>query len=234
MTKTNLLLLHGALGSRQQLEPLANLLAERYDEHYAVHLLDFEGHGTEPLRDRPFRIEHFAENVRDYLEAHSITAARIFGYSMGGFVACQLALTHPHLVRRIATLGTIFRWDADVAARERTFLDLDKIKTKVPQFAQALESRHTASDWETVVTHTSEMLELLATTGGFQPDLACGLSQSVRIIVGDRDTSAGVVPSYEIYKALPNGQLEVLPNTPHPIERVPIDELAASLENFFE
>ena len=53
------------------------------------------------------------------------------------------------------------------------------------------------------------------------------------VIVGDRDTTAGVVESASLFSALPNGQFEVLPATPHPFQRAPMARLAASLREFF-
>src|SRR5438105_2423762 len=138
MTEQHLLLLHGALGASDQFAPLVLLLEEKY----YVPLLDFEGHGSAPLRDRPFRIEHFAENVLDYLRQQSIESVHIFGYSMGGYVACRLAGAHPESVQNIATLGTKFYWDREVAAREVAYLDTEKMTAKVPHFARALEEKH--------------------------------------------------------------------------------------------
>src|SRR5258706_11557389 len=64
MRKPDLLLLHGALGSSDQLAELSELLTQ----HYNVHTFDFEGHGKTSSRERPFRIEHFAENILEYLD----------------------------------------------------------------------------------------------------------------------------------------------------------------------
>src|SRR3954466_2076581 len=147
MTRQHLLFLHGALGAADQFAPIVPLLRDRYD----LHLLDFEGHGSAPLQPRPFRIEHFASNAYEYVTRHAIETTHIFGYSMGGYVACTLAMQHPHLVKSIITLGTKYYWDQEVAAREVANLDADKIAAKVPRFAQALAERHTAAGWETVV-----------------------------------------------------------------------------------
>src|SRR3954468_12040298 len=131
MTRQHLLLLHGALGAADQFAPIVPLLRDGYD----LHLLDFEGHGSAPLQPRPFRIEHFASNAYEYLTRHAIETTHIFGYSMGGYVACTLAMQHPHLVKSIVTLGTKYYWDQEVAAREVANLDADKIAAKVPRFA---------------------------------------------------------------------------------------------------
>ena len=229
MARQHLLLLHGALGASDQFAPIVPLLRESYD----LHLLDFEGHGPVPLQPRPFTIEHFASNAYEYLIRHAIEGAHIFGYSMGGYVACTLAMQHSHLVKRIATLGTKFYWDQEVARREVGYLDVDKIAARVPHFARALAERHTAAGWETVVNRTADLLWSLAERGGLRADDLVGLEQPVRVIVGDRDSTVGVAEAYEVYRALPHGELEVLPGTPHQLDKVFPDRLVYSLTQFF-
>ncbi|MDQ3707488.1 MAG: alpha/beta hydrolase [Chloroflexota bacterium] len=229
MNKPTLLLLHGAIGASGQFAPLVPLLNPTFD----LHLLDFEGHGSAPLRSRPFSMEHFAENVLDYLEQHSIERAHIFGYSMGGYVACLLARSHPHVVESIATLGTKFYWDADIAEREMALLDPQKIAAKVPRFATTLAERHTAAGWEQVLGNTRELLRSLGRTGGLSPDDVGSIEQRVRVMIGDRDATVTLAESLDIYKALPRGELEVLPATPHQFEKVPLERLAYTLSQFF-
>jgi pimeloyl-ACP methyl ester carboxylesterase len=229
MAKQNLLLLHGALGASEQFASLVPLLSDSYN----VHLLDFEGHGKAPSRERPFRMEHFAENVRDYLEQHAIERTHIFGYSMGGYVALTLAGTHANLVQSIATLGTKFYWDAEIATREVGLLDAEKIAAKVPHYARALADRHTAAGWETVVSRTRDLLMHLAEQGGLRAENVAHIQHRVRVIIGDRDSTVSLTENVEIYRALPNGEMEVLPATPHPLDKVPLGRLAFSLAEFF-
>lgn len=229
MERANLLLLHGALGAMDQFAPLVPLLSERYE----VHTLDFEGHGSAPVGERPFGIELFAENVLAYAQEHSIKSAHLFGYSMGGYVACTLAMSHPSLVMSVATLGTKFFWDPETAARELGFLDVEKISSKVPHFARALAERHTAIGWENVVSRTRDLLWTLGEQGGLRPDDVAGLEQRVRIMLGDRDTTVAMAECAEMYRAFPRGELEVLPGTRHEIDRVSPERLAYSLTEFF-
>ena len=229
MSLPPLLLLHGALGASDQFEPLVPLLADRFE----LHPLDFEGHGAAPSRDRPFRAAPFVENVEHYLSEQGIERAHFFGYSLGGYVACMVARQAPERVARVATLATKFLWDEATAAQEVRYLDVETMKQKVPQFAEMLAQRHTASGWEAVVERTRELLWANTETGGLTPAYLAGVEQPVRVMVGDRDRTVGVRESASIYEALPNGELEVLPRTPHPFERVPMERIAASLRDFF-
>jgi pimeloyl-ACP methyl ester carboxylesterase len=227
--KEILLLLHGALGSSDQFEPLLPFL----EDHFQLHRIDFEGHGQSSLRSRPFRIEYFAEDVIEYLDQHSIDSINIFGYSMGGYVACYLASLQPDRVKRIATLGTKFVWNTEVARRETALLDPDKILAKVPKFAQALSDRHTATDWKTVLNQTRDLLWSLADHNLLDGENLARITQPALIIVGDQDNTVTIEEAEGVAKSLAHGQALLLANTVHPFEKVPHAQLAQLLIEFF-
>ena len=229
MTNPDLLLLHGAAGSAAQFEPLSLALSD----HFRVRCFDFEGHGSAPDRGRPFRTEHFAENVLEYLDSNRIETIAVFGYSMGGYVGMYLARTRPERIGRVMTLGSKFEWSEAVAAREVKLLDPDKILEKVPQFAKALEVRHTANEWKVVLAKTREMMIALGKQSALTPTDYGQIRSAVRITVGDRDTTVGVEEAARVYRALPGGELGVFPNTPHPLEKVSPEMLARSAIEFF-
>lgn len=223
-----LILLHGALGSMELFDTLVPELAS-----FEIHRLNFQGHGSAPCEARSFRIESFIQDLEAYLGAHNIAQANLFGYSMGGYVALVYALQNPARIQRIATLGTIFAWSPETAAREIQFLDPAKIQTKVPAFAATLRKRHTAFGWENVCRATAEMLVALGSHPLLREDEFCRIAPRVRILVGDRDLSASIEPSLTAYRNLPNAELEILPNTTHPFEQVNLTRLANSLREFY-
>jgi pimeloyl-ACP methyl ester carboxylesterase len=223
-----LVLLHGAVGSREQLAPLRACLGDGVD----AHVLELDGHGVTAAPDRPFRAAHFAESVLAYLDRHSIARARFFGYSLGGYVALHLAGDHPDRVERVMTLATKFRWTPEGAVRETGMLDPAKITAKVPQFAQALEARHTALGWTTVLERTREMMVALGASPDLTTERLTRLELPVRIAVGDRDSTVTVEESAEVARLVRNGELEVLPRTPHPFEKAPLERVARSVTEF--
>jgi len=229
MNQPDLVLLHGALGAQDQFAPLLPLL----EPHFRLHTLDFEGHGHTPMSGKPFALERLVQSVCDLLEAEGISEANLFGYSKGGYVGCALALAHPERVGRLATLGTKFGWTQEDAQRETGFLIPDKMAEKIPQFVEMLKTRHVASGWEAVVERSAEFMWALADSGGITADMMAGLEIPVRVMIGDRDRTASVPESVELARILPKGELEVLPATLHPFERVPLQRLATSLTEFF-
>jgi pimeloyl-ACP methyl ester carboxylesterase len=229
MGKKDLLLLHGALGSRSQFFTLIPFLKEAFQ----IHTLDFEGHGESSLKNRPFRDVYFEENVLEYLDKNSIEKVHLFGYSMGGQIALNLTASHPERIDRVFTLAVKFKWTPETADKETAFLDADHISNKFPRFAEALEERHIASGWKNVLQRTKEMFLELGRRNESQAEKLGQISHPVRIGLGDRDNMVSLEESLEVYHALEQGELQIFPNTPHPLEKVPISLLAFSLADFF-
>jgi pimeloyl-ACP methyl ester carboxylesterase len=229
---TALILLHGALGAAAQFAALREALRERAGRPLAIYTLDFEGHGDEPHRDRPYRMAHFMENVCDLMDQNAIDRASLFGYSMGGYVALCLAAARPDRAERVMTLGTKFRWTPEGAAREGAMLDPRRLEEKVPQFGALLRARHVGAGWEDVLDRTREMLAALGAVPELTEKTLGSIAIPVRIAVGDRDGTVSVDESAEIARFLPRGELEVLLNTPHPLEKVDAARLADSIVQF--
>lgn len=233
MGGATLVLLHGALGDARQLAPLAERLGVGAAGNARTAVLEFEGHGSTPGRNRPFRIESFAAAVLEELDRREIERANLFGYSMGGYVALYLAATAPHRVERVATLATKLAWSPEVAERECAMLDPATIRLKVPKFAATLEQRHSAMGWEPVLVETAALLHSLGAHPLLDEHRLASIEQPVRIAVGDRDTTVSIEESAAAVRQMTNGELEVHPRTPHPFEKAPLERLARSLAEFF-
>lgn len=222
-----LILLHGAIGASDQLMPLANALKAQYE----VHTLDFSGHGNSPSNEL-FSIPLFANDVLSYMDQNGLETASIFGYSMGGYVALYLALHHPQRVKRIVTLATKFHWDEPTASKEVQMLDAEKIEAKLPKFATALNQRHGAQDWRSVLQKTATMMLAM---GAHNPLISSGygsIAHSCLLLLGDRDKMVTFDETRNVFQTLPNAQLAVLPATTHPIEQVDIDLLLFYVKRF--
>jgi pimeloyl-ACP methyl ester carboxylesterase len=208
--------------------PLASLLESRFQ----LHVPDLPGHGAAPLNG-PFTTAAFSSSLIAWLEQQALGPLDVFGYSMGGYVALDAARQRPALFRSIATLGTKFAWSADVVRRELRLLDPAMIRTKVPTFADLLARRHRALGWEDVLRHTAALMTGLGEAPLLTADALASVPHRVRVMVGDRDSTVSVDESAAAAKALPQGQLEVLPLTPHPFEKAPFARIAWSATEFW-
>lgn len=102
------ILLHGWINSwdvwRDSMIALARTGA------YRVYALDFWGFGDSATGTRAstssFQIASYVEMVIQFMETLGIQQTPIFGHSMGGTVALQLALTHPTRISKVAVVGS--------------------------------------------------------------------------------------------------------------------------------
>lgn len=226
----DIILIHGALGALDQLEPLAGALASRA----RIHRVELQGHGATP-GPSSYTTGGFVANVRDFMTGQEIARASIFGYSMGGYVALTMANEFPELVAAVATLGTKLAWNPDVAIRETSRLNAPTIRAKVPRFAEALEKRHAGGGgWEAVLQKTAAYMTSLGGSPEINATALAKISQPTRLMVGDRDAVVTVEETRDAARALPNGQFAVLPNTVHPFEQVRLPLLVSHLTDFFD
>jgi pimeloyl-ACP methyl ester carboxylesterase len=224
----NILLLHGALGAASVMEPLANRLN---GEGFAPQTLNFSGHGGVPFTEG-FGIDQFTTEVQAFLDEKGIEETDIFGYSMGGYVALNLARQHPGRVGRIVTLATKFDWTLEGAEREAKMLDPEKIESKVPAFAQQLATRHAPNDWKQLLRKTAEMMHDLGQAPTLTPAVLSQIQHRVLICLGDNDQMVSLAETTQAAEVLTNGQLHVLEQTSHPFEKVNLDTLHYVIQSF--
>ena len=221
------LLLHGALGSKSQLEPLSVLLKE----HGRVVLtMNFSGHSGELFKNT-FGIETFAEDVKAFLQENQITQVDIFGYSMGGYVALWFAHLFPGKVGKIVTLGTKFDWDELSAEKEIKKLDPVKIEEKVPAFARILQGRHAPNDWKELLLMTASMMQGLGAAPLLTEKILESIHHQTQILLSDKDDMADRAYSQKVSTFLSNGSFQLLPDSPHPIEKVNLHWITSAINS---
>jgi pimeloyl-ACP methyl ester carboxylesterase len=99
MNKDRVLMVHSGGFTSRQWRKLAETLAPDY------HVLapDLLGYGAEPWPDgKPFHFREDLAFLESLLDEDGGQPAHLVGHSYGGFLALQLALTRPDLVRSIA------------------------------------------------------------------------------------------------------------------------------------
>ena len=107
---TPLVVLHGGLFNIDL--QFAHLLPA-FSEHRQVIACDFQGHGRTNDIDRPFGAAAFASDVVGLLDHLGITQADVLGFSIGGAVAIELAITRPDVVRKLVASSVSFSHDGD-------------------------------------------------------------------------------------------------------------------------
>jgi esterase len=94
-SRPTLLIVHGLFGSARNWRIVAQHLAD----DRAVITVDLRNHGTS-LWDADHSYSALAADLAQVITAHG-APMDVLGHSMGGKAAMVLALTHPHLIRRL-------------------------------------------------------------------------------------------------------------------------------------
>lgn len=224
----HILLLHGATGSAADMEQLAAAL----QPDYAVHTLNFSGHGGEEMPIEDFSMSLFAGDVLNYMVKHGISQSAIFGYSMGGYVAMYLAKHYPEKLSRVITLATKFYWDENTAAREMKMLNAATILEKVPDFAQQLMKQHGTDRWEPLLGKTRDLLYQLGQNNTLKLADFPSITIPCLLLLGEKDKMITKDETLAVLAQLPAAAFKELPDTPHPIARVNAAMLAGLIKQF--
>jgi pimeloyl-ACP methyl ester carboxylesterase len=98
-----ILLISPAQADMNAWELSANL--SELSSNHTVIVFDSRGVGNTTTGNRPFSIQQFANDTAGLLDALKIQKADVLGYSLGSFVAQQLAVTHPDKVNRLVLVA---------------------------------------------------------------------------------------------------------------------------------
>lgn len=214
-----LVLLHGAYGTIDLWGTILQTLAETRQ----VIAVEQQGHGHTADIDRPLTYEQMAEDTAALLRHLDIENADVFGYSMGGGIALQIAIRHPDLVRKLVIAAATYNSDGmypEVLAAIATITP--ELFAGSPFEAAYLRTAPHPEDWPTLI---DKLKQLDAEIQDWPPETIQSIQAPTLVIVGDSDVVrpehavqlfrllGGGVPADLV--GLPHSQLAVLPGTTH-------------------
>jgi 3-oxoadipate enol-lactonase len=97
-----LVLVHGLAYDRAGWGHFPDLLAR----HFRVVLLDNRGVGESDAPEGPYSVAQMAADVEAVLDAVGLERTNLFGVSLGGYIAQELAVTHPERVDKLVLVST--------------------------------------------------------------------------------------------------------------------------------
>ena len=214
-----LVLLHGAYMTIDAMGEILSGLAETRQ----VIAVELQGHGRTADVDREFSYETMADDVAALTEHLGIEEADVFGFSMGGGVALQLAIRHPKVVRRLVVASASYASDHMHAEL------LEMIPSITPEAFAGSPIEETylriAPHPEDFPTLVAKLKRLDMEPFAWAPEDIRGISAPTLLIVGDSD-AIHLEHAVELFRllgggvmgdlsGLPKSQLAVLPGTTH-------------------
>jgi 3-oxoadipate enol-lactonase len=79
---------------------------EHFSPTYETVTVDFRGHGRSDKPPGPYSMPQFAEDVAELIKGLALAPVHLVGISLGGFVAFQMAMDAPELLRSLVIVNS--------------------------------------------------------------------------------------------------------------------------------
>ena len=202
-----LVLLHGGLMTIDlNFGPLLEPLAASGQ----VIALELQGHGHTADTGRPMTIEALAGDVIAVLDHLGVAEADLFGFSLGGLVACAVALGAPGRVGKLIIASSD---PHRPPGRESAPLGEDRLPAPADFQAWRAAYEAVAPDPAHFDEFAAKNSAMVREFPGWTDELR-SLQAPTLLIFGDRDFSP-LPDVVEMFELLPDAQLAVLPGTTH-------------------
>jgi pimeloyl-ACP methyl ester carboxylesterase len=202
----------------------------------------------------PHTATEMAYDALDFIAALGLTEIDILGYSMGGFVAQELTLIRPQLVRRLILAGTgpqggdeMHGYREEVVgnavidepgAEDLLALFFERSETSIAkgwEFVERIFTRTDNRDAGTDLVTRDAQLDAVTTWGIPDPsrlNRLAGITQPVLAVNGENDRMVPTQNTHLLAEHLPNAQLKIYPDSGHGFLFQYPAEFAAELDTF--
>jgi pimeloyl-ACP methyl ester carboxylesterase len=215
-----IVLIHGAFCTIDGcFGPLVKLLAKSRQ----VIAVELQGHGRTADIDRPLSTPLMADDVAALMTRLGLASTDVYGYSMGGGVATQLAIRHPQLVRRLVIAGAALTKEG---AQPGTAEMIRSMKPEMLEGSVFHDAYRKTSPHPEKFRALVKKVQGLDTLDGFKVDDLRKIEAPVLFLLGDADY-ATVEHGAEMLRLFGGGafgdtgqprarsQLAILPGTSH-------------------
>ena len=200
------------------------------------HVIAFDNRGVgASTGDVPDTIEAMADDAYTFIRALGFDTIDVFAFSLGGFVAQDLVVKHPELVRKLVLTGTgprggagidkvvgVTYWDILRATLTRSdpkeFLFFNRNATGKPAaraFVQRLKERTVDRDADISVRAFRTQLKAIQKFGRSAPADLSTLTQPTLIANGDNDRMVPSALSEDLHRRIAGSELVIYPDSGH-------------------
>ncbi|MEU6745476.1 alpha/beta hydrolase [Spirillospora sp. NPDC046719] len=201
-----------------------------------VILVDYAGVGSSSGAPSG-SVTQIARQIIAFTEALGLGQIDLLGFSLGGFVAQEIALVRPRLIRRLVLAGTgpkgapgMHTWRADIESHARAqvndaddllyifFAHTETSQALGKQFLGRIFERTVDRDAPTTIAVRDAQYDAIVEWG--IPDHAAlqrltGIRQPTLIVQGDDDLMIPTKASHTMAGLIPDAQIRIYPDAAH-------------------
>jgi pimeloyl-ACP methyl ester carboxylesterase len=202
-----LLLLHGGLSATENFDSyVLPAVSDRFD----VYGYDRSAHGRTGIREGFYHFDFQRDEAIAYIEDVIGAPTHLLGHSDGGIIALLVAISRPDLVLSIIATGTNYTWDAGLTLGGEILIS----EEDRAEFAQ--RSPDSPETLDLIIQKAHEVW-------GSEPNITleelARITCPVLVLNGD-DEPFSPHHGVDLYLALPNARLAIIPGSPHATHKV--------------
>ena len=183
--------------------------------------------------ETPDNVQEMAKTAVRIITAMGITQCDLLGFSLGGFIAQTIAISHPQLFRKMILVGTapqgtlalhsfpqlVGRAFAMEPAEGYLYLfatSSEKSREKMRATLGRLYERQNDRDKQTSMPAIQAQIKALTRWGTAPVTLDLGsIAHPVLIVQGSNDEMMNSASSLELFRQIPNAMLTFYPDSSH-------------------
>jgi len=215
-----IILLHGAF---MTIEMNWGQLIPELSKTRKVIAIELQGHGRTPFSDRKLNYSTLASDVEGVMNHLKIDSAAVAGYSMGGYVAYQLAIQSPKRVTKLVIISSTYKssgWMPEIT---------NAFKNMKPELFMDTPMKTAYDAIAPDKTKWTKFLEHMIAFAGQPFDLGeaniAKITSPVLLIAGDNDglNKIELIKTYQLlgggviadFAPMPKSQLAIVPSQGH-------------------
>lgn len=200
------------------------------------HVITFDNRGVGASSGNvPDSVEAMADDAYTFIKALDFDKIDIFSFSLGGFIAQDLVVKHPGLVRKLVLTGTGPRGGKDIdKVVGTTYLDIVRAtltrsdakeflffnrnatgKPAAKAFVNRLNERTTDRDKPISISAFQTQLKAIKKYGRSAPSDLSKINQPTLIANGDNDRMVPSVLSEDLHGRINGSELIIYPDSGH-------------------
>lgn len=217
-----LVVLHGGIvGSIQEMSQFIDSLSQTYK----VIAISTRGHGKSEMGTAIPSYEQKAKDVNAVLQQEAASKAILLGFSDGAYTGYLFAKDYPDKIDRLIAIGA-GEWKKGFREFNMDYETLHAMDSTYWQQQLTIRPQpERIHEWFTSINDFFNSLEI-------RKDIFSQVKCPVLVLAGEKDENAPLNTVLDAYRMMPDAELAIIPNAPHPVFMVNFPAVWACLVPF--
>lgn len=217
------LLLHGGLSATEDFD---TYILPSIEKTHHVFGYDRTGHGRTAIRDGYYHFEFQRDEAIAYIEDVIKGPTHLIGYSDGGIISLMVALKRPDLVKSMVLIGANYHWNTGGLVFD------ENIDITWDEEEKELWSSRSPDPVEVGIATVKKAFGIWAKEPNMTLEELATITCPTLVLSGDDEPHSNH-HTVELYEALHDGRLAIIPGASHYVLKEKTDLVTATIIDFY-